>query len=507
MRVWTMGAGALALVAGCGQADLLKPHSPGWLLQGSGTSGKNLPWQPEPARTSPLVEDLSSHLVDLRGAIANQDGSQAQVLAGWVVAAFGRSTSEARVAEVDAAGLYTLSKVDVREPQTLALFSADYVLQAVLSMPSPVPNSIRQFFKPRTGELPRLINRGPIITFQSTDGLEITRDLASDQNGDGIPDGAVSIQPSALMLDGLLSGPSDSAQDLDLDGIPNEKDPDIDGDGLINVLDLDDNGNGQLDVFDPDANGDYQPDNAPGQEDTDGYFKRGVEFAAAQLLIEPRADGTNGTSLMFRAKVREGVVPLGVQVRGAPSLLNNSYFETRDELGQVIHTAFNRLLGDDGLSDDGGAGDRVFGKKVFLDAGKVPRPGESLFFQLVFGSLEHPWYMEFPVVFPPLRPAMITAQFDPATRTALLVGNPFGEHQEFVWTVQIFDDRGRDQGPAVWKSQAIPGDTRMFAIPGNLFEAGRSYSFQLRAQSQDKIPGLPGVIVATKTYPINSASP
>ncbi len=448
---------------------------------------------------------------DIRGAIANQDGSQAQVLSGWVVAAIERSTMIARVAEVDASGLFTLGHVKTTEPLTLALFTSDYILQAVLSMPSPAPSSIRQFFRLKTTELPKLINKGPIITFQSSNGIEIAKDLASDQNGDGIPDGAVSIGAKGLGLGlnpafdlsgltglRLAGGQSDSAQDLDVDGIPNELDPDIDGDGIINILDPDDNGNGQLDVFDPDANGDYQPDNAPGQEDTDQFFKIGVEWISAQFALKPLADGTNETSLTFRTKVRDDVTPLAVQIRGAPSLLNNSYFIGHADDNTEIHTAFNRLLGDDGLSDDGAAGDRVFAKKVILDQAKAPRAQEAIFFQLVFGTKEKPWFMEFPYVFPALKPAAITAQYDANTKTALLVGNPFGEYQSFLWTVHVY---GAD-GKTIWNSQAIPGDKRQFGVQENIFALGATYTFDVSAQVQDKIPGNPAYVIYSKKYPL-----
>lgn len=443
---------------------------------------------------------------DIRGAIANQDGSQAQVLAGWVVVSIERTTSVARVGEVDQAGLFTLGHVNTGESQTLALFSADYILQSVLSMQSPSPNSIRQFFNLKTTELPKLINKGPVISFQNANGIEVRSDLASDQNGDGIPDGSVSIGAKGAALVGpfagfsLAGGQPDSAQDLDVDGIKNEMDPDIDGDGIINIFDPDDNGNTTLDVFDSDANGDYKPDNEVGQEDTDSYFNIGVEYVSAQFALRPKDDGTgNETTLTFRTKVRDDITPTAVQIRGAPSLLNNAYFIGHDEAGTEIHTAFNRLLGDDGLSDDGAPQDRVFGKKIYLEQAKAPRAQEAVFFQLVFGTPEKPWYMEFPYVFPDLKPAGISAQYDANTKTVLLVGNPFGEYQTFKWIAHVYSEDGKT---TIYNSGTALGTTRQLALPDNIFAAGSTYKFDVSAQVEDKIPGNPAYVIYSKRYPL-----
>ncbi len=435
---------------------------------------------------------------DIRGAISDQNGNQGLVLQGWAIAAFERNTNVARVAEVDAAGLFTLSHVDMTQPQTLALLSPDYQLAGVLSMPNKSPATIRQYFTFTKKELPQLINKGPIISFQSLDGIKISKDLASDQNSDQVPDGSVSIGSKPVGLH-LAPAQSDSAIDLDQDGTRNEQDPDIDGDGIINILDPDDNGNGQLDVFDPDANGDYFADNTPGQSDTDPFFSIGVEYVSVQFALVPKEDGTgNETSLTFLTKVRNDVTPLVVQIRGAPSLLNNSYFFGRDAAGQPLQTAFNRLLSDDGLSNDGKAGDRIFGKRITLDSGKTPRPNEAIFFQLAFGKKDAPWYMEFPYVFPELKPSAISAQYDVNTKTVLLVGNPFAEYQTFQWITYVYDEAGQ----TIWTSQASAGDKRTMTIPEHIFDPGAKYKFALSAQVLDKIQGHPAYAVFTKKYDI-----
>ena len=72
-----------------------------------------------------------------------------------------------------------------------------------------------------------------------------------------------------------------------------------------------------------------------------------------------------------------------------------------------------------------------FGQRVLIADGKqAPRAHEVVFFQLVFGTEENPWYMEFPFVFPPLTPAAITAPYEATLGQVQLVGNPFGSERQ-----------------------------------------------------------------------------
>lgn len=433
---------------------------------------------------------------DLRGSIASMSGGQAQML-GWVVVALERDTNIARVGEVDNAGLYTLSKMRTNQSQTMALLTPDYILQAVLSIPGTVEKTIRQFVKFGQPTIPKLINNGPIITFQDFSGLTIMRDIASDQNGDMIPDGSVSLGATAVGLNLQGSVPDGFAvPDQDLDGIPNDKDPDIDGDGIANILDPDDNGNGVLDVFDGDANGDLFNDKIPGRNDTDQYFKEGVEFVSVQFEMRPKTDGPgNETTLTFTTKVRDDVTPLAVQVRGAPSLLNASTYVAYDVDGNPQQTLWRRQLMDDGLSEDANPGDRLFAKRVVLPNSKTPRAHEMVFFQLAFGSLENPWFLEFPYIFPDIKPAAISAEYDKTTKSVLLLGNPFGEIQDYMWNINLWD---AETGKLYWTSQAIPGRTKQFSIQENMIDSQGKYKFSVVAQTLHKIPSYP-------SYAIHSA--
>jgi len=434
---------------------------------------------------------LCGDLNDLRGSIASKSGSQA-LMQGWVVATFERDTGIARVGEVDNAGLYTLNKVKTDLSQTIALFTPDYILQSVLSIPSHADKTIKQFVKFGRPMIPKLINNGPIITFQDFNGLTVMSDLASDQDGDGVPDGSVSIGGGTLGVN-LVQG---STIDTDMDGIPNELDPDIDGDGIINVLDPDNNGNGILDVFDGDANGNLVNDTA--EKNGDQYFKEGVEWISVQFELKPKEDGTgNVTTLKFTTKVRDNFVPLAVQIRGAPSLLNSSTYIAYDTDGNPQVQAWNRQLMDDGLSEDSNPNDRIFAKKIILPDAKLPRAHETVFFQLAFGSVAAPSYLEFPYVFPPVKPAAITAAYDKSTKRVMILGNPFGDIQDYVWQIYVWNET---TGASVWNSRAIPGGTKQFTIEDQFLDPAGTYKFSVIAQSLDKIPSYPAYAVHSIKY-------
>lgn len=465
--------------------------------------------------TSSSPCSLCGDLNDVSGSIVPLNGTQSQ-MRGWVVASFERDTGIARSYEVDNAGLFQLRQVRTDVAQTFALLSPDYILQAVLSIPGPIDNTLSQFVKIKSAYLPRFIHKGTIITLQDSKGIAVTRDLAADVDGDLVPEGMLPIagidaalwgsDPTFFRRDEAagagygLQGIAGSSIDQDLDGNPNETDPDIDGDGVINWLDTDDNGNGVLDVFDGDANGDLENDAKPDQKDIDMYFKEGIEFLAVQFELKPKDDGSgNVTSLAFKTKVRDNIEGLqAVQIRGAPSLLNGATYTQNDADGNATIVAFNSLLADDGVSEDSNPNDRLFGRRVTLDKSKSPRAYEVIFFQLVFGTPAAPWYLEFPYIFPDLKPAMISARYEPNTKNVLLIGNPFGVIQDFVWTISVF--AGDDDTKPVWFSPAIPGTTRQYDIPPNNLDPDKTYKYSVSAQVLDKIPGYPSYVITSAKY-------
>lgn len=425
---------------------------------------------------------LCGSMSEIRGAISSKTGSQT-AMSGWAVASIERDTGIARVGEVDGAGLFSLKNFRTGVPQTLALFSPDYILQSVLSISGTTAGTINQFIVPTSAFLPQLINNGPIITFQNDKGISVSKDMAADPDGDLIPDGAKHIQGLTLLQEA-------AAADTDLDDTLNERDPDIDGDGVINRLDPDDDGDGIRDAFDGDANADYSNDSA--EEDTDLYFTEGVEYISVEYEMQPLANGTTETTLKFLAKVRDDVTPNTVQIRGAPTLLNSATFLAADPAtGEMIEQPWNRLLGDDGVSDDGNPGDRVFAKRVKLAEGQAPRSYEAIFFQLSFGSEAEPWFLEFPYMFPDLSPQAVSANYDPLTRTVVLIGAPFDSVQEYVWIIVVYDEEGK----SVFTSQAVVGTEREFSIPAQVLVEGKSYTYEVVAQTLDKIPGHPAYVI------------
>lgn len=465
---------------------------------------------------------------DIRGSISSQNGSQAQ-MAGWVVAAFEKETGIARVAEIDAAGLLTFQQVRTEKTQTLALFSPDYIVRSVLSIPNDkAPSTIKQFFQIKSPNLPKIIHKGATIGFQDFNGITVTKDLAGDDDSDGVPNGYVSIDgdPTDAALIKLREKPDNSPPlvenfnaafalqgnsiDRDTDGTPNQKDPDIDGDGVINWLDPDDDGDAIRDPFDGDQNGDLENDASPGQEDIDLYFKEGIEYLAVQFELKPADDGTSEkTTLKFTTKVRDDVTPIDVKVRGAPSLLKGATYIARDENNQETILGWNGQLQDDGLSEDNNAGDRIFAKKIQLESGKKPRLHEIIFVQLVFANNDKYWSMEFPYTFPDLSPSGITANYQPNGRIVKLLGQPFGAQiLDFVWAVNVWIDNPDDPPRrVVWTSQSRPWspaiNDQIVKIPENVLQEGVTYKFTVVAQTMDKVPGFPAYSVHSPFYEIS----
>ena len=451
---------------------------------------------------------------DIRGSISSLSGSQAQ-MAGWVVAAIERDTGIARVSEVDGAGIFTFKQTRTEKPQTLILLSQTYQLRSVLSIPNEkLPTSIKQFVQFQSPALPRLIHRGSTITFQDYLGIAIMKDLAADADSDGIPDGLDPMVPSLLNLSSIVTSDAEpgfalqtGAIDKDLDGVSNQKDPDIDGDGIINWLDHDDDGNQILDPFDPDQNGDLEKDDAPGQQDIDLYFKEGIEYLAVQYELKATSDGSpTKPTIKFTTKVRNDVPLIGVQIRGSVNWINRATYTTLDSSGQPTVVGWNRQLADDGQSEDNNPDDRIFSKKIILDANDPgPQANEVVFFQLVSGTPEKPWFLEFPYTFPDTFPVEIKANYRFTAGvgvTVSLENLPFPKSTDFIWSVNLWDKQGEK---IIWTSEPKRADastqSRELQIPTTAFEPGAQYKFNVVGQSLDKVPGYPAFTVHSIRYP------
>ena len=466
-------------------------------LHGCGGAGKA-----EATDNSGLPVDVA----DVVGSIGSLAGGQSQ-MSGWVVALIERDTNLARVGEVDQAGIFSLKHVNMAAAHTVILVSPDYVLQSVLSMPGTKEKTIKQFFTMSTKTLPRLIHKGPVVNFQDTNNISPTREIASDEDGDGIPDGtkSFSLGTNARLnaLTALDAGEGQSfgltgttREDTDRDATPNYADPDIDGDGVPNVVDPDDDGDGILDAIDLDSNGDLVQDSA--QTYGELYHSVGTEFVATQFESVPQDDGSTKSTLQFTTRVRDSVQPLAVQMRGPPSLFNSANIETVDTAGQPTVIKWDKLLLDDGQSGDASVNDRLFSRKVTLETGKSPRSHQVMFFQLAFGKADSPWFLEYPYTFPPVSLGSVTSAYDKTTQTVQLVGSPFGSLTDYIWSVVIYNS----EQTKIWESPTVKGVEKTFVLPSNILETGATYQYSVVAQLLDRIPGYPSFLVRSKKYEI-----
>jgi hypothetical protein len=470
----------VVLVSGCGQAGLNSSYSAG-------------------------------ELADVRGSLVASSGDQGN-LVNWVVVMMERDTGVSRVGVVNAAGIYSFSNVNMSAPHTLVLLTPDFKFSSVLAITGAFSGTIRQFFMPQE-IIPKLIHRGEVLTFFSEDGLSITSDIAADGDSDLIPDG---LDPDVvglrdLGLEEMMSSPQGlqliaSGHDFDLDGVADINDPDIDGEGIPNWFDTNEDGDEFLDVFDGDANGNIVMDSS--EQYGSLYFKDGIDFMSVQV---ERSIGTTGavtSTVTIAADLMDGITPLAVDIRGAPSLFNgasiNNITTNDDGLEEIISGAWDKRLLDDGLSNDNSANDRVFGRKVVLQTSKQPTANQVMFLRLAFGSSSSFWFKEYPFIFSDLTLANIVASYSSSLRRVSLSGTPFGSVTSYQWYVDVrgtITDGDVETTGIIHTSSAIDAvSTKNYTIPADTLESGGSYTVTIRAQALDQIPGAPSYTV--KSAPV-----
>lgn len=442
---------------------------------------------------------LPTDVADVVGSIGSLAGGQSQ-MSGWIVVLAERDTGMCRVGEVDSAGLFTLKHVNMAAAHTVILLSPDYVLQSVLSMPSTKEKTIKQYFTLSSKTMPRLIHKGAVVTFQDVAKVSPTKEIASDEDADGIPDGSKSYSlgaPRLALSDASfgLAGQT-TREDTDRDSSPNYLDSDIDGDGVPNIVDPDDDGDGTIDAIDLDANGDLVADAS--QTYGELYHNIGTEFVVAQYESVPQDDGTTKSTVQFTSRVRDNVQPLAVQMRGPSSLFNSALVETLDAAGAPTSIKWDRLLLDDGLSGDASVNDRLFSRKITLETGKAPRSHQVMFLQLAFGKADSPWFLEYPYTFPSVSLGSVTSAFDKTTKTVQMVGTPFGSLSDYIWSVVIYNA----DGVKIWESPTVKGAEKTYVIPSNILEDGASYKYNIVAQLLDRIPGYPSYLIRSIKYDI-----
>jgi hypothetical protein len=79
----------------------------------------------------------------------------------------------------------------------------------------------------------------------------------------------------------------------------------------------------------------------------------------------------------------------------------------------------------------------------------------------------------------------------------LLLGNPFGEIQDYVWTINLWE---AETDKLLWTSLAIPGTTKQFTIQENMVDSTQTYKFSVVAQTLDKIPSYPSYAIHSTKY-------
>jgi hypothetical protein len=425
---------------------------------------------------------FSGNMQNIVGTLTSQTGTPTQ-MRSWVVALVEAASRVARTAATDVSGVLRWGKVSLDSTHTAVLLSPDYLLQSIMAMPSTKTNTVKQYFTIQNTLLPQLVQRGPVVSFQTTSGITMQDLYAADSDADGNPNGtgAFGLTDEQLRL---------VTVDTDSDGIPNDIDGDVDGDGLVNSFDNDDDGDGIDDIFDADANGNLVTDSQ--ESNGDSYYGQGIEYFAVRYEESPTTN-----SFLFVVKLRQGLTAESVKIKTASSLTDGS--QAVEGGGGV--SAWDLTLLDDGANFDGSAGDLLFARKVQLASGKTPRVNQVLFAQVTFGSGESAFTLEFPWTFPNVDMGAISTSYNTSSRVMTLSGDPFGSTQQsFVWSVTVTNS----DGLKIYESAATPGTTRTLTLPANILQSGASYTYEVVAQTRDKIPGMPAGAVRSATGTINN---
>jgi hypothetical protein len=431
--------------------------------------------------SSASSSDFGGNRQDVTGSITSQNGSQS-AMKNWVVFLAEKNNGTGRVAVANESGALQFSKLSLGSSMTGILLSPDFLLQSVMSMPTTKANAVRQYFQLGKTTMPRLVQKGGILTFQTFDGVTVEDSYAKDSDGDQIPDGIASLS----LADGsTVSKTGLKLTDSDADGVDNDTDFDIDGDGLPNIVDADDDGDGTPDVFDADANGNGVSDTK--ETLSDAHFKTGLEYVVVQEVKT-----TAATKFKFIAKARDGVTVSALKIKGPDSLLTGSKYTSTDAADQD----WDMALADDGKNNDGAATDKIYGRTVTLGSGLSPRANQMLFFDLTTTSGGAEFTASFPYLLPDVTMVMPTTSYAASTRVVTLTGDPFGaSRQDFTWIVTV----NNSDGIRVYESNPVAGSNRTLTLPANIIQSGKTYTYMVTAQSTEKISGYPALIVETES--------
>ncbi len=427
-----------------------------------------------------VPEDLANKIIT--GSIKSITGTQSE-MNQWVLAMIERDSGITRAAVVNAVGYYTIEGIDLAKTHTMVLLDPQFRFSAVLTYAGQEVNSVRQYFRTTQTLFPTIVHNGPIISFTDASSMKWQDNRASDSDGDQIPDGTETV---GLRL---------AAKDIDNDAIDNSVDSDIDGDGVANWFDADDDNDGILDAFDPDANGNDTLD--LNETVGDLYFPEEIKYIAVQVMQDVLDDQSLGTTLTFTAKIPDEDPPEGIRVRAPASLIDGSRaLQFNVEKGELNEVAWDGVLVDDGLNEDGAAGDKTFARRIRLAAGKVPKAHQVLFIQTERGAGPDLRRKEFAYTFPPMVSGAISGTYAADTRLVTLSGAPFGGITEFRWSVHLYDASAFK----VFSSEPIPGGIGSYKIPSGVMDAGKSYTARIVATALERIPSFPSWVIRSAPF-------
>ena len=446
-------------------------------------------------------EDASAVYQDVTGVIKSDTGDATE-LAGWVLVFVERDSGIARTSVIDVLGNYRVSSLAVNRPQTIALLSTTYHLESVLAMIGAETDKVHQFFTVDGNTLPTMVHNGSIVQFVDSQNLSFTSDVASDTDGNGIPDGidgTVHLRLHGKKL-ALAAAAASSASTGAAAG--NYTSPDLDGDGLINVFDSDANGNGVLDIFDPDVDGDAMDDSAalihyPGSQ----YFPEGLDWIAVQVFQQMEPQDAITTTLQIAAKTKPGFSPAAVRVEGASELLSNADVMTvNTTTGAQTRTSWDSTLATDSAATTG-----LYARTVALDGVKKPKANQLMFIVVDTNEDGVVLTRKYPFMFAAVTAGTITGSWNSATKSMTLGGTLFKNFAtgtaitDFKWSLHLFSSDNVE----VFASDPIPGTTTSFVVPSTYLESGATYSAYLAARSLAKIAGYPAWVLKSATIPVN----
>lgn len=416
------------------------------------------------------------------GSIKSITGTQSE-MNQWVVALVERDTGISYAASLNAVGYYSIEGVDLDKAYTMVLLDPQFRFSAVLSHGGIEDGTIRQYFKTTKPLFPTLVHNGPIVSFTDAENLQWQDSKAKDSDSDLIPDGR---EVTGLRL---------AEKDSDGDSVDNSVDPDIDGDGVANWFDADDDSDGILDAFDADANGDETID--LNQTLGDQYFPREIDYIAVQVMQDVLDDQSLGTTLTFTAKVSAKADVKTIRLRAPSSLTEGARAQQFNvDRGEATEVAWDGVLVDDGLNEDGTASDKTYARRIRLAAGKVPRTSQTVFVQSETEDENGTRRREFPYTFPAMVTGAISGTYSAAARQVELVGAPFGGITEFRWSVHVYDASGYK----VFSSEPIAGGIGTYILPNGTLEEGKSYTARIVATALERIPSFPSWVIRSASF-------